>query len=482
MDQYLSKNFDFRGSGLELLSLFCNEPHAFFLDSSQYDPHCGRYSFIGFDPFDVFVYKGKDALKLLKKKFNQYAGGRGQGFSSQFSPLTAGIVGSLSYDYGLHHEKIRLRAYDDLGLPDAFFAFYDCILTIDHFTQKLFLTSSGLPEQNERLREKKALQRLDRIVKKISPYLNGTQNSQQGLSTVFLEQPLNFRCNFSKEQYKKAVQKALDHIGCGNIYQVSLSQRFEFDLTQHKFDPLVLYQALRNLSPVSFGGYLDCGEFSLISNSPERFLHLNKTIVQTRPMKGTRPRGGSAAEDQKLRKELLNSAKEKAELLMITDLLRNDLGRVCDYGSVQVKDMRTIEEYQYVFQATSTVEGLLSKGKDCFDLIQACFPGGSITGCPKIRAMEIIEELEPTRRGMYTGSMGYINFDGNMDFNILIRTLLAHRDKLYFQVGGGIVADSTPEREYEETLIKARAMQASLGSIFLNEQQAVGTGQRSHVS
>jgi para-aminobenzoate synthetase component 1 len=182
-------------------------------------------------------------------------------------------------------------------------------------------------------------------------------------------------------------------------------------------------------------------------------------------MKGTRPRGKSNIEDQKLREELLNSTKEKAELLMVTDLLRNDLGRVCDYGSIKVRDMRTIEEYEYVFQATSTIEGRLKDDKDCFDVLRASFPGGSITGCPKIRSMQIIEELEPTRRGIYTGAMGYINFDGNMDFNILIRTLLAYRDKFYFQVGGGIVADSTPDREYEETLVKARALQTVLGMI-----------------
>ncbi|MCK5082984.1 MAG: anthranilate synthase component I family protein, partial [Candidatus Omnitrophica bacterium] len=391
MNQHLSKSFDFRGNSLELLGLFRAEPHVFFLDSSQYDLHRGRYSFIGFDPFDIFVHKGKDSLKLLKNQFSQYGGEEEQGFTSQRSPLTAGVVGCLSYDYGLHQEKVCRSAQDDLDLPDAFFGFYDCILTVDHFTQKLFITSSGLPEKDGRLREKRASERLDRIVKKVNLYLNGEVNSRRGFIKASSNHPLAFRCNFSREQYWKAAQEALDYIGCGDIYQVNLSQRFEFDLANREFDPLVLYQALRDLSPVPFGGYLNCGDFSLISNSPERFLRLDKGIVQTRPMKGTRPRGGNDDEDRKLREELLNSAKEKAELLMITDLLRNDLGRVCKYGSVQVKEMRAIEEYQYVFQATSTIEGVLDKGKDCFDLIQACFPGGSITGCPKIRAMEIIE-------------------------------------------------------------------------------------------
>jgi len=236
------------------------------------------------------------------------------------------------------------------------------------------------------------------------------------------------------------------------------------------FDGISLYRDLRNFSPSPFGGYMDCGNFQLISNSPERFLHLNNGIVQTRPMKGTRPRGNDEFHDKILREEILNSEKEKAELLMITDLQRNDLGRNCEYGSVSVKEMRTLEEYKYVFQATSTIEGILRKDKDCFDLIQSCFPGGSVTGCPKIRAMTIIEELEPTRRGMYTGSLGYINFDGNMDFNILIRTLLACQNKLYFQVGGGIVADSVPEHEYNETLIKARALRTCLETGFLRKE------------
>ena len=474
MENHIYKDFDFAGDALELLGLFQDEPHVFFLDSSQHDSARGRYSFIGFDPFDVFVHKGADALEGLKEKFTHYAGGEGKGFTSTISPLTAGAVGCIGYDYGLHHEKIRLRAHDDVGLPEMFFGFYDCILTVDHFEQKLFITSSGLPERNEHLREKRARARLDRVAGKVAFYLDGTVSSLREPETDSPGAPgmsLAFRCNFTKEQYKQAIARALGYIGDGDIYQVNLSQRFEFDLAGRAVDSPALYRALRDFSPVSFGGYLDGGDFTLISNSPERFLRLHDRLVQTRPMKGTRPRGENAGEDRKLREELVESAKEKAELLMITDLLRNDLGRVCDYGSVRVREVRAIEEYSYVFQATSAVEGVLAKGRDCFDLIRACFPGGSVTGCPKIRAMEVIEELEPTRRGMYTGSMGYINFDGNMDMNILIRTLVACRDKLYFQVGGGIVADSTPEREYEETLVKARAVQASLRAVCSGRRQ-----------
>jgi len=471
---YIWKSFDYNGNGLDLLDLFEHQPHIFFLDSSQHDPHRGRYSFIGFDPFDVFVHKGGDVLDRLKERFRRYAGINNKEYSASFSPLTSGIVGCLSYDHGLVQEKIRLLTNDDLNMPDCFFGFYDCILTIDHFTQKLYVTSCGLPEKNQYLREKRAKQRLKDIIEKLKPCLNGAVNAGEEFLAHSPDSPLALKCNISKTQYIEMVQKALDYISCGDIYQVNLSQRFELDLRDSTFNALSLYKALRSYSPSPFGGFLNFGNFQLISNSPERFLHLNKGIVQTRPMKGTRPRGENGLQDEIFRQEILNSEKEKAELLMITDLQRNDLGRVCEYGSVSVREMRTLEEYKYVFQATSTIEGVLSKNNDCFDLIRASFPGGSITGCPKIRAMEIIEELEPTRRGMYTGSLGYINFDGNMDFNILIRTLFACQNKLYFQVGGGIVADSIPEDEYNETLIKARAMRVCLEAGLLRKDPVGG--------
>ena len=304
------------------------------------------------------------------------------------------------------------------------------------------------------------------ILKKLNAYFDHSREVKWKQLNTGSARQLDFSCNFSKSRYLETAQKALDYIADVEIYQVNLSQRFQFGFEGGLLDPLSLYGTLRNISPSPFGGYVDGGNFQLLSNSPERFLHLNNGIVQSRPMKGTRHRANDELHDHVLREELLNSAKEKAELLMITDLLRNDLGRVCDYGSVSVKEMRALEEYAYVFQTTATVEGVLNKNKDCFDLMKACFPGGSITGCPKIRAMEIIEELEPTRRGMYTGSLGYINFSGNMDFNILIRTLLAYRNKLYFQVGGGIVADSTPENEYHETLVKAQALRDCLEAHF----------------
>ena len=275
---------------------------------------------------------------------------------------------------------------------------------------------------------------------------------------------MEIKSSFTEETYVQAVHRALKYIKKGDIYQVNLSQQFVWDGTGYpgKIDALELYKSLRRLSPSHFGGYFDCGDFQIISSSPERFLSLDNRIVETRPMKGTRARGKTPKEDDELREDLLLSPKERAELLMITDLERNDLGRVCEYGSIHVKAERTLEQYETVFQTTATIEGRLREDKDCFDLLEACFPGGSVTGCPKIRAMEIIEELEPARRGIYTGAMGYVSFSGRMDFNVLIRTLWVRQKKVYFYAGGGIVSDSIAQDEYEEILVKAKAMRRCL--------------------
>ncbi len=279
---------------------------------------------------------------------------------------------------------------------------------------------------------------------------------------------LSFKSNFTKAEYLAAVRRALVHIGRGDIYQINLSQRIDVLIKHwHRYaDAAIIYDQLRHQSPAPFGAFLDDGQQCILSASPERFVQLRKGIAQVRPMKGTRPRGENATEDARLRKELISSSKEIAELLMVTDLERNDLGRVCDYGSVKVKAMRTIEEYATVFQATSMVEGRLHKSFDQFDLLKAVFPSGSVTGCPKITATRIIKALEKGSRGLYTGALGYISFTGSMDFNVLIRTLFLQKDKITFHVGGGIVADSKPQAEWEETWVKARAMQEALRKVF----------------
>jgi len=277
---------------------------------------------------------------------------------------------------------------------------------------------------------------------------------------VDLGKSVELRSNFTHDEYIKAIESAIEYIANGDIFQVNLSQRFESKLT---VDPYALYLRLRGISPSPFACYLNFGEVTVAGASPERFLYLDGDTVETRPMKGTRPRGRSQVEDELLSDELLNSEKDRAENIMIVDLERNDLGRVCEYGSVKVKDLCTLEKYATVFQLTSTVTGRLRYGKGSVDLLKAAFPGGSVTGAPKVRAMEIIDELEPTRRGIYTGSVGYLGFDGCIDLNIVIRTFVIQDSKVYFQVGGGIVSDSDPREEYQETLDKARALVSALG-------------------
>ncbi len=469
MNTYLYKSINFSIDPIHVFDLFADESYLFFLDSSSHHSCNGRYSIIGFDPFDTFECQGKATLDKLKEKFLSYQKILGP-ITSARSQLTSGIVGYLSYDYGLSQENIKTVAKDDFKMPDCFFGFYDCILTIDHVTQTLTISSSGLPESNARLRQKRAKSRINTITQKLSQLPDNPKNSSQADVCINTDEPdlhtLPLTCNLSKEQYFSAVNKALNYIANGDIYQVNLSQRFEYAPKKPDISPTAVYKSLRNLSPCTYGAYFDGGNFQILSNSPEQFLQLNDRLVHTQPMKGTRPRAHNEQKDKELKQELLQSAKDKAELLMITDLLRNDLGKVCDYRSIHVKKMRTLEKYPYVFQMTSTIEGTLQETKDAFDLLKACFPGGSITGCPKIRAMEIIEELEPTRRGPYTGSLGYIDFSGNMDFNILIRSLLSINNKYYFQTGGGIVSDSTPEEEYQETLVKTRALRTCLQQSF----------------
>ncbi len=461
MEYCLIKSFEFKGNSLELLELFKEEPFVFSLGSYLTARSGGRFSLIGFDPYETFRHRSGNGLDLLKKKFLKYY----QTIPVSALPFAAGILGFLSYDFGLHLENVSVRSKDDLLLPDFCFGFYDCVLTIDHWEKKLIVSSSGLPEKNSLLRKKRAQWRMEQVFKKLTRYWTAKEKSAQnvfGREEEKKELRGDIKSDFSRTVYLKAVEKILDYIRRGDVYQVNLSQRFELTQSGYERDPVRLYQRLCRVSPSNFCAYLDAGDFQIMSSSPERFLRKQKKIIQASPMKGTRPRGRNTTEDRSNRQDLLSSPKDRAELLMITDLVRNDLGRVCRYGSVKVKRMRRLEEYATVFQTTSTIEGTMRDDCDGFDAIKTCFPGGSVTGCPKIRAMEIIEELEPHHRGIYTGSLGYMNFRGDMDFNILIRTLLKYWNKIYFHAGGGIVADSVPEKEYDETLVKARALRLSL--------------------
>ncbi|MFC1594261.1 aminodeoxychorismate synthase component I [Candidatus Omnitrophota bacterium] len=459
------KSYDYNYDGTRLFESVSKRRYSFFLDSSMDAYGLGRYSFIGFDPYMVIRKKNEKPFRELHYWLQRSA------FSEKRlpTPLPAGAVGFLSYDLGFLMERIGSKSHDDLQLPDCVFGFYDVIITIDHWKRKLHITSSGLPEKNGQAVKKRAQQRLKEVMKIIEDSKECRQQqgdawTPENTAGMTYDMIAGMRGNFTKQEYRKAIAKALHHIAAGDIYQVNLSQRFCAQLPTFRECDFEIFKLLRRVSPSCFSAFFNCGDFKIISSSPERFLHVHDRLVQTRPMKGTRPRHNALTEDRKQKDALLKSKKDRAELLMIVDLLRNDLGRVCEYGSVQVREMRTLEKYSTVFQTTSTVKGILHKDKDHVDLLKACFPGGSITGCPKIRSMQIIDELEPTRRGPYTGSLGYISFTGDMDLNILIRTLVIKGDKAYFQVGGGIVADSKPDDEYNETLVKARGLLSCLAA------------------
>ena len=338
-------------------------------------------------------------------------------------------------------------AKDDLNIPDMIICFYDTILSFDHVKSEYSIISTGFPE-----RGKKALYRKRARLESLK---NRIQNLEEKEVFTTRKKPINLESNFTKDSYKKAIKKAKEYIKAGDIYQVNLSQRFKVDLDMDPFD---LYKILRKINPAPFAAYLNFGDVKIVSASPERFLKKEGNYIETRPIKGTRPRGSNLSEDKRLKDELTHSVKDKAENLMIIDLERNDLGRISEYGSVHVKEFMTCEKYATVFHLVSTVTGKLRKNKDAVDCLLKCFPGGSITGAPKIRSMEIIEELEPFKRSVYTGSIGYLSFNGNMDTSIVIRTFIIKDKKAYFQVGGGIVYDSDPEKEYEETLHKGKAL------------------------
>jgi para-aminobenzoate synthetase component 1 len=451
-------------SSEEVYALFASEQDSVFLDSALDIQGMGRYSFIARDPFLVFTSKGcivslrntegttiqtGNPFELLKGILHKYRTDK----MPEFPPFTGGGIGYFGYEMGYLLEKIRGSSPDDWELPDCCIGFYDTVVIFDHHKGKRYIASTGFPENDENKRINRANQRIDEfmaLLKQAHPLSQPRQPVAYG----------EYTAHFTKDAYCKMISLAIDYIGTGDIYQVNLSQQFSAKLTVSPFE---LYRYLRHSNPAPFAAYLNFPEVVVASASPERYLLLKDRMVETRPIKGTRPRGTDVESDNRLREELLASNKDRAELIMIIDLERNDLGKVCEYGSVHVPDIIRLEEYATVFHLVSTVTGQLVREKTIIDLVMASFPGGSITGAPKIRAMEIIDELEPVRRGIYTGSIGYLDFNGDADLNIVIRTFVIKGDEAHFQVGGGIVADSIPELEYQETLDKGRALMHALG-------------------
>lgn len=448
------------------------ESYGFFLDSSSTDSGVGRYSFVGADPFLVFKSQG-DFFKIETPPYGGRTGAWARFRTNPFEvlrgllekyrltdsfpiPLVGGAVGFFSYDLGRFLEHLPDTAQNDLNLPDCALGFYDTVFIFDHLLKKGYIASTGMPETGN-----KAVERAKKRLAWAQAYLDAAgRKNGEAKSGAELPQAATLKSNFSRDDYLKVIATAKEYIAAGDIYQVNLSQRFEKPMSE---EPWSLYRRLRRMNPAPFAAFLNFPEVQVISSSPERFLKVTGRRVETRPIKGTRPRGQNREQDRAMAKALVQSAKDQAEHVMIVDLERNDIGRVCEVGSVSVPQLANLESFATVHHLVSTVTGILKTGADAISLLTASFPGGSITGAPKIRAMEIIEELEPTKRSIYTGAIGYLSFNGDMDVNIAIRTAMSAQGKLYFQVGGGIVSDSDPEAEYQETLDKGRALIEATG-------------------
>jgi para-aminobenzoate synthetase component 1 len=419
------------------------DPFPFLLESVG----SGRYSFSGSDPYTVLLSRG-DHLSVWRE--GRETTSRGDPFDAIREllaeqrvenpaglPLPGGAVGAFGYDLGQHLERLPRRAEDDLDFPDLLLGFYDTITCVDRVENKTGVIEIS-PRAAKRAIDPHTYEEM---------FSTGTSDAERG-------------ANFTRERYLAAVARIKEYIAAGDVYQVNLSQRFHARSTIPAWE---VYEALRAASPAPYAAFLQFGRRAILSSSPEQFLELRGRTLVTRPIKGTRRRSATPDEDERLRRELQESPKDDAELAMIVDLERNDLGRVCEFGSVKVTAPKTLETHPTVHHLSATIEGQLRSGLGPVDVLRATFPGGSITGAPKIRAMEIIDELEPTRRAFYTGAIGALGFDGSMNLSIAIRTVLADGPDYFFQAGGGIVADSDPVAEYEETLTKAVAMARALG-------------------
>jgi para-aminobenzoate synthetase component 1 len=428
----------------------------------------GRYSFMGSGPYMVIRAKADQTVVEREGFQEEHRGNPWQIAESIWRsetkverdgrlPYIGGAVGYFGYELSRFLEELPAQAQDDLGTDDLVLAFYDSGLALDHATGQAYLFATGAREASSHLASKRAKHDVEALRRRVAQAASGYKETpvrhSQASSSI---RPLT-----SRQDYLCKVERIKEYIASGDVLEVCLTHRLDGPL---EMEPRCLYSLLRRLNPAPFAAYLDLGDLQILCSSPERFLRLKNGRAQCRPIKGTRPRGRNPEEDRSLRLALAASEKDRCENVMIVDLVRNDLGRVCQVGSVEVTEFLVIEPYATVFQLVSTVEGKLEEGAGPFDAIRACFPGGSMTGAPKIRAMEIIDELEPVARGPYAGSLGYISSTGDMDLNIVIRTLLVRENRVYFHVGGAVVADSDPEAEWRETLDKAGGLLRALGA------------------
>jgi len=440
--------------------------YSYLLESVEGQEKIARFSFIGLEPSIILkskansieinkggkikTYLADEPLKEIENIMSDFKAAETKGLPR----FSGGLVGYMGYDMVRFFENLPDKNPDDLQIPDSIFMMADSLVIFDHSTHKVKIVVNAYLVKGERLKVKggkiydKAVKKIEEIVKKLS-----MPEKKQKIKPTNKKHKIE--ANFTKLEFENLVRKAKEYIKAGDIIQVVPSQRFHTKLDCEPFD---VYRSLRSLNPSPYMYYLNFNDLKIVGSSPELLVRCENGIVETRPIAGTRPRGRNDAEDKKLEKELLADVKERAEHVMLVDLGRNDIGRVCKPGSVHVTDFMFIEKYSHVMHIVSNCRGILDKNKNAFDVLRACFPAGTVSGAPKVRAMEIIDELENTKRSYYAGAVGYFSFSGNMDTCITIRTMLVKGRDAFIQAGGGIVADSIPSREYQETVNKAKAI------------------------
>lgn len=454
---------------IRLFQHFAKEDHAFLLESVEGGAKWARYSFIGTDPFMklygkqgemVLEHKGERTLmhekpiELLKAKLRSFRSPS----SGELPPFTGGAIGFFGYDLLQYYEKLPAHRIDDLNMNDLQFMFCDQVIVFDHFKQQLQIIGNvhieeGATDSEIALAYAASVAKIDATLKRLQQPI---ATAAAPTSAIPSDPDLgDVQSNLTKEQFISNVEQAKEYIRSGDIFQVVLSQRFSIDTD---IDPLHVYRVLRTMNPSPYMYYLKMGEEVIVGTSPEALVKVTNGRVETRPIAGTRPRGVTPEEDKALELELLADEKERAEHLMLVDLGRNDIGRVSEFGTVRCDSYMEIERYSHVMHIVSNVSGKLRQDKDFFDAFISCLPAGTVSGAPKLRAMEIIAELENEARGAYAGAIGYLGFGGSMDTCITIRTIIFKHGKAYVQSGAGIVWDSVPENEYMETVNKAKGM------------------------
>jgi len=439
--------------------------YAFLLESVEGGETIARYTFVGANPVEVFRARGRNCTLESGNKQKQFEANPLEELRrltlrfkpvrvSGLPPFISGAIGYCAYDMVRLMETIPATGRDDMALDDCVMMFYLGVLAFDHVQHRVWITRNVFVDGDCDLQEEydsavREIARLRRLLENESPPQKRTRRAQT----------VKVRSNMSRAQFMAGVRKAKEYIRAGDVFQVVPSQRFSAEISADPFD---IYRALRVVNPSPYMYFLRLDDVAVVGSSPEMLVKVQKRDVFYRPIAGTLPRGRDEKQDREFEARLLADPKERAEHIMLVDLGRNDLGRVCEYGSVKVERLLFVERYSHVMHLVSTLRGKLREGLDCFDALMACFPAGTLSGAPKIRAMEIIDELEPTRRGTYGGAILYLDFSGNIDSCIALRTLVAKNGRAYIQAGAGIVADSIPEKEYMETVNKARAVIAAL--------------------